>query len=958
MPDPIDRLRRLPAVRGAGRGAHRRRRVPAGRAAGAARPDGRPASAATSASWATRSTCATPPRCCCRRTCRPAATSTRCCAPSTRSCDRLATDGLEPTASWPAPRPGWRPTCCATPTRCSAGRCSMAVLEQQRGEPGLLNELPRLVGEVTEEQVRAAAATLRPQRRAVDRGRRREVRSDDDRTAAPRALPRAGGRTGSSKLPKQAERTLRQRADRDRGRAARRCRWSSCGCGCRSAGRRPAPAARPPAERRRCFSGTADDVHRARSPPSCRRSAAALSAGVDPDRLLVSGNGLVTGLDRMLEILAEVLTGADLPERRGRHRAGPAGRPDPGGAEPAGAPGPGGAAASGSTASTRTRCRPPSRSRSRAVRPGAAARAARRAGAPGRRDAGAGRRHRRRSRRSTRPSRRSAAGTAPARAADAAAGPAAASPARCCWSTGPARCSPRCGSALPAVPRTHPDHAALQLANLVFGGYFSSRWVENIREDKGYTYGPHSVDRALGGRLGAGRRRRGGHRGDRARRCWRRCTSWAGWPRLPPERGRAGAGPAVRPGHAAARHVHPGRAGRRWPARTPASGCGWTTCAEHAAPAGAATRERGRRGGGPLPGAGAGGHRGARRRRAGRGRRWRRSTAGRAQPSDRPSEPRRRASAGAPPLARSTLDRAAHRRDRPGSGWPRRGSGPGCWWSTRRRRPGAGPRPTTAPPTLVLLDRPGCRRRTASGCSSASSRTGCRSSRSTRRCRRCRAPGRRTCARSGTCSPTATPGCSPPRWRWPTGTPRHRYSPVTGQPTDGATRPAGPGSTATGEQIWPRTDPAMIVLVHDGVAGPDGRCLLGNNAAWPRTAGRAPLLLPGRLRRAGGVGRGGRGARGRARRSASRSSDIAVRGQPGVAVPRLADARLPRHRRPGAAGAGRPDRDRGRPLVHPPGDRRGAGRAAGGRGRRARLVLPPPSSIALFLIHRWLDGHC
>jgi predicted Zn-dependent peptidase len=47
--------------------------------------------------------------------------------------------------------------------------------------------------------------------------------------------------------------------------------------------------------------------------------------------------------------------------------------------------------------------------------------------------------------------------------------------------------------ALPAVPRTHPDHAALQLANLIFGGYFSSRWVENIREDKGYTYGPHSM---------------------------------------------------------------------------------------------------------------------------------------------------------------------------------------------------------------------------------------------------------------------------------------------------------------------------------------------------------------------------------------------------------------------------------------------------------------------------------
>jgi predicted Zn-dependent peptidase len=43
----------------------------------------------------------------------------------------------------------------------------MAVLEQQRGAPELLNELPRLIGEVTEEQVRAAAAALRPERRAA-----------------------------------------------------------------------------------------------------------------------------------------------------------------------------------------------------------------------------------------------------------------------------------------------------------------------------------------------------------------------------------------------------------------------------------------------------------------------------------------------------------------------------------------------------------------------------------------------------------------------------------------------------------------------------------------------------------------------------------------------------------------------------------------------------------------------
>jgi predicted Zn-dependent peptidase len=44
-----------------------------------------------------------------------------------------------------------------------------------------------------------------------------------------------------------------------------------------------------------------------------------------------------------------------------------------------------------------------------------------------------------------------------------------------------------------ALPRTDPGYPALQLANLIFGGFFSSRWVENIREDKGYTYGPHSV---------------------------------------------------------------------------------------------------------------------------------------------------------------------------------------------------------------------------------------------------------------------------------------------------------------------------------------------------------------------------------------------------------------------------------------------------------------------------------
>ncbi|MGZ4128552.1 MAG: M16 family metallopeptidase [Actinomycetota bacterium] len=43
------------------------------------------------------------------------------------------------------------------------------------------------------------------------------------------------------------------------------------------------------------------------------------------------------------------------------------------------------------------------------------------------------------------------------------------------------------------VPRGAPNFYALALAHTVFGGYFSSRLVKNIREDKGYTYSPGSA---------------------------------------------------------------------------------------------------------------------------------------------------------------------------------------------------------------------------------------------------------------------------------------------------------------------------------------------------------------------------------------------------------------------------------------------------------------------------------
>ncbi len=40
-----------------------------------------------------------------------------------------------------------------------------------------------------------------------------------------------------------------------------------------------------------------------------------------------------------------------------------------------------------------------------------------------------------------------------------------------------------------SINRTHPDFPALQVLNTILGGYFGSRLMANIREEKGYTYG-------------------------------------------------------------------------------------------------------------------------------------------------------------------------------------------------------------------------------------------------------------------------------------------------------------------------------------------------------------------------------------------------------------------------------------------------------------------------------------
>ncbi|WP_319459461.1 pitrilysin family protein [Micromonospora sp. RTP1Z1] len=215
-----------------------------------------------------------------------------------------------------------------------------------------------------------------------------------------------------------------------------------------------------------------------------------LSAGVDPDRLMLAGAGLVTGLDRMLEILADVLTGATYPDEEvGTERDRLVDRIQVAQSQPA------------HLARTALLKRiygkhpyavqTPEPDQVRAVRP------------PALRTLHAERVH------PTGAVLVLVGDVQPERALDAAeqalagwdgGGHTAELPPAPPLEPGPLLLVDRPGSvqsslriALPAVPRTHPDHAALQLANLVFGGYFSSRWVENIREDKGYTYGPHSL---------------------------------------------------------------------------------------------------------------------------------------------------------------------------------------------------------------------------------------------------------------------------------------------------------------------------------------------------------------------------------------------------------------------------------------------------------------------------------
>ena len=50
---------------------------------------------------------------------------------------------------------------------------------------------------------------------------------------------------------------------------------------------------------------------------------------------------------------------------------------------------------------------------------------------------------------------------------------------------------------MPYINRKHPDYLEMLVVNEILGGYFGSRLMSNIREDKGYTYGIRSGFRCL-----------------------------------------------------------------------------------------------------------------------------------------------------------------------------------------------------------------------------------------------------------------------------------------------------------------------------------------------------------------------------------------------------------------------------------------------------------------------------
>jgi NAD+ diphosphatase len=177
---------------------------------------------------------------------------------------------------------------------------------------------------------------------------------------------------------------------------------------------------------------------------------------------------------------------------------------------------------------------------------------------------------------------------------------------------------------------------------------------------------------------------------------------------------------------------------------------------------------------------------------------------------------------------------------------------------------------------------------------------------------------------------------------------RHGYSPRTGRPTT-----AGEGGwtrvSEDGDTIWPRTDPAVIVLVHDGVDGPQGRCLLGHNAAW---------TTPGWVRRyscLAGFVEPGESAEATVEREIAEEVGITVRQARYVASQAWP---FPGSLMLGFTAVADPA-DELHPDAAEIADARWFTRAEIAQvysGQRKDFGLPPPPSIAHYLVRQWLTG--